>query len=267
MNKKVGIVATMATLLVFAIGYALFSQKINITGSARAQGDFQITPTCYMGISDGNNANENFESLFALEWSNFHENGAVMPVNGNGASNATCSPDPNYPNRINFSVDLAYPGAAQYFTVKMTNTGSTKAQIDFPNSSTVVASEVCADVNSNGTIANDECVNVLSDIPELDAYMPFVMHDPSGGYYLFGLANNSIAATEQDIASFVDDINNPTKIILDPDESIYVVVMAYFNDYWEGQINNGRVNNGVSRAGYYYTFRKSWDFNFQQYTD
>ena len=39
-------VGCLALLLVMVVGYALFSQNLNIMGTATAKGDFSITPIC-----------------------------------------------------------------------------------------------------------------------------------------------------------------------------------------------------------------------------
>ena len=36
--------------LVMVAGYALFSQSLNITGTAKAQGDFSLVATCQPGM-------------------------------------------------------------------------------------------------------------------------------------------------------------------------------------------------------------------------
>ena len=45
-------VGCLALLLVMVAGYALFSQNLNITGTATAKGDFSVTPTCQAGVPD-----------------------------------------------------------------------------------------------------------------------------------------------------------------------------------------------------------------------
>ena len=45
-------VGCLALLLVMVAGYALFSQNLNITGTAKAQGDFSVTATCQPGIPE-----------------------------------------------------------------------------------------------------------------------------------------------------------------------------------------------------------------------
>ena len=53
LKKNMGVAVVIATILTFAIGYALFSQTINITGTATVSGSFEITPTCSTGIMTG----------------------------------------------------------------------------------------------------------------------------------------------------------------------------------------------------------------------
>ena len=53
MNKKNKIlVGCLALLLVLSVGYALFSETIEINGTATAKGDFDITYTCSVVSED-----------------------------------------------------------------------------------------------------------------------------------------------------------------------------------------------------------------------
>ena len=52
MNRKLSqgvVVGAFALFLALMVGYALFSQNLNITGTAKAQGDFKIEAVCTPG--------------------------------------------------------------------------------------------------------------------------------------------------------------------------------------------------------------------------
>lgn len=108
MNSKNKIlVGCLALLLVLSVGYALFSDTITINGTASAKGDFNITPTCTLGVL------EEFKSLFEDE---------------GGTANDTCTVD-DATDTVTFSSEILYPGAKRYFTVKITNTGTINATL------------------------------------------------------------------------------------------------------------------------------------------
>ena len=65
----------LALLLVMVAGYALFSQNLTINGTAKAQGDFSVTPTCQTGIPA--NLVESTKSMFGAYFGTYwvDENG------------------------------------------------------------------------------------------------------------------------------------------------------------------------------------------------
>ena len=99
-------VGCLALLLVMVAGYALFSQNLNITGTAKAQGEFSLSMTCTPGILD---EIKNYEAGYGSQ---------------SGYSNDSCSVAND---TATFHTDLAYPTARRYFTVKVVNTGSVTA--------------------------------------------------------------------------------------------------------------------------------------------
>ena len=99
-------VGCLALLLVMVAGYALFSQKLTINGTAKAQGEFSLSMTCTPGILD---EIKNLDAGYASQ---------------SGYSNDSCSVAND---TVTFHTDLAYPTARRYFTVKVVNTGSVTA--------------------------------------------------------------------------------------------------------------------------------------------
>ena len=99
-------VGCLALLLVMVAGYALFSQKLTINGTAKAQGEFSLSMTCTPGILD---EIKNYDADYGSQ---------------SGYSNDSCSVEND---TVTFHADLAYPTARRYFTVKVVNTGSVTA--------------------------------------------------------------------------------------------------------------------------------------------
>jgi len=133
-KNRTMIVVALAIVLTLSIGYALFSQTINITGTATASGSFEFTPTCTIGIDSGiipNNSDETTVINNLISNQNAHitsrGTGTPMPTTVGGSSNNTCVVDGN---QVTMTTTLAYPGALQLFTVKITNTGTISGRMD-----------------------------------------------------------------------------------------------------------------------------------------
>lgn len=99
-------VGCLALLLVMVVGYALFSQNLTISGTAKAEGNFSLTMTCTTGILD---EIKDYDADYGSE---------------SGYSNDSCTVNED---TATFYTDLAYPTARRYFTVKVVNTGTITA--------------------------------------------------------------------------------------------------------------------------------------------
>ena len=100
-NNKI-LIGCLALLLVMSVGYALFSDTIEINGSATAQGEFELTTTCDMNLSDANMKNK----------------GSVTDAK------ISCEG-----NVVNASATLDYPGSEKWFRVMVKNTGTIPAKL------------------------------------------------------------------------------------------------------------------------------------------
>lgn len=107
-------IGALVLLIVLSIGYALFSDSVQINGSATAQGNFKITSSCNAGISS------------ILEEQIGSEN---FPAQG-GYNSESCNVDGT---EVTYGATLEYPTAARTFTITMTNTGSIPAKINLEN--------------------------------------------------------------------------------------------------------------------------------------
>lgn len=110
-NNKI-LLAVLAFVVTAMIGYALFSDNIKITGSATAQGTFDIKATCIKGVDNG------LYTAYGLDREEFKEGGYkndYCNVNGNSVS---------------FGANLEFPSAVRYFTIILTNNGTIPAKIN-----------------------------------------------------------------------------------------------------------------------------------------
>ena len=219
-------VGCLALLLVMVVGYALFSQSLNITGTATAKGDFSVTPTCEKGIP----ANL-LESAKEIEGGWFGEE--------NGYYDDSCTVSGN---AINYQSGLKWPGARRYFTVKVKNTGSVTALLSYDSEDV----EFCNDANENDTFDADECTTDLSifylkpiDHADFDANgNPVAIEDKSGKIF------TTYNMTEEDLSKFVwtDSTDSDNQYIkLEPGESMYFVTSLGVNSEI-GTDNGGKMN-------------------------
>ena len=106
-------VGCLALLLVMVAGYALFSQNLNITGTAKAEGDFSVTPTCQPGID------AKIKPIFDNFITDVGDPGYFLSETGYYDDSCKVNGDV-----VTFNVKFKYPGANRFFTLKVKNTGN-----------------------------------------------------------------------------------------------------------------------------------------------
>ncbi len=136
-------IGCLALLLVMVAGYALFSQNLTINGTAKAQGEFSVTPTCQAGIDakvkriyDDYIINSE-DSIFFSSETGYYDDSCT--VNG---------------DVVTFNVKFKYPGANRMFTLKVKNTGNMDTIfVDSYNTNSYyndLNAEECFDKNDDG---------------------------------------------------------------------------------------------------------------------
>ena len=170
-NKKM-IVALLAIVLTLSIGYALFSQTINITGSATASGSFEFTPVCTIGVDSGiipQNGTAATEAASIISKYNTlmtATSNDLIPTTIAGSSNNTCTVSGN---TVTISTTLAYPGAMSMFTVKITNTGTVSGMFGSDNS-LLIAGTSNGVADANIAIYIDGVNGMPSTVAAVEAY-------------------------------------------------------------------------------------------------
>lgn len=132
-KNSMAIIGVVAFVLAVAVGYALFSETINVNGSATAKGDFDVeftsvgTPTCsgFSGTCDA-------------------------------ASLATISTDKN---TLTVTVNkLNYPGSYVEIPVTVTNKGSIAAKLKQINETGLTEADRAVKVTYSGIAASDTAI-------------------------------------------------------------------------------------------------------------
>ena len=149
-------VGCLALLLVMVAGYALFSQNLTINGTAKAQGDFSVTPTCQAGIP----AN----LLGAAKYVTVEYSQKIW-VDENGYYDDSCTVKGD---TVSFNSSFKWPGARRYFTIKVKNTGSINFSITPDRVLRDDVEEFCIDGNYNGEFESDECYTGIKAVEFVD---------------------------------------------------------------------------------------------------
>ena len=225
MKNKI-LVGCLALLLALSVGYALFSENITINGTATAKGNFEITPTCTLGI---------------LSATGLTYNDLYLGKEG-GYENDSCSV---VDNRVNFSTNFLYPGAVRYFTLKFTNTGSINATIPPDTNVDAVPFEFVIFHNTTTSVCELTEQGVKTNCKERLEYTggssDFIRDeelgvvDKNGNYY----SSNSAA-----IENFLDPQTGSP--VLKPGESLYVVLGMYWIKDYKNDTNSANLSFEVN---------------------
>ena len=194
-------VGCLALLLIMVVGYALFSQSLNITGTAKAEGNFSVTMTCTPGLS-----NQGFTGADLLGYA---------PKEDNNYKNDSCTVTGD---KVTYQAELKMPTAVRNFTVKMTNTGSIDAILDI-NSINETKSSCIGNYDTGEFGECTDGASVSNDIT-------------SGGIVGFEKSDGTVVLATNDntaeVLKFYDADND--KITIKPGESIYYVSTNSWDD-------------------------------------
>lgn len=227
MDKKNKIlVGCLALLLALSVGYALFSETITINGTATAKGNFEITPTCTLGI---------------LSATGLTYNDLYLGKEG-GYENDSCSV---VDNRVNFSTDFLYPGAVRYFTVKFTNTGSINATLPLNADGDLGPFETAIFYNTITSVCElteqGEKTNCKQRLEYTGGSSDFIRDETLG---VVDKDGNYYSSDSDAIANFVDPQTGSS--VLKPGESLYVVLGMYWIKDYKNDTNSANLSFEVN---------------------
>ena len=199
-------VGCLALLLVMVVGYALFSQNLNITGTATAKGDFSVTPTCQAGVPD---------NLLA----------AAKTVEGwtgeeGGYSDDSCTVNGD---TVDFRSSFKWPGARRYFTIKVKNTGSVTALFTDADEKAV---EYCNDANGNETFDTDECYTDQSSLSQMGYLID--LRGPIGNNFFAVENKDGTVISQEELENLTEEesskyMTSDGYIKIEPGASIYLL--------------------------------------------
>lgn len=215
-NNKI-LLGVLAFVVACTIGYALFSDNINITGTATAKGDFALTTTCSTGIS--NDLKGTVTSLLNPE---------------GGYENDTCTVTGD---EVSFHSDLLYPTASRWFTIKITNTGSIPAMLklasDSDNSVIYDLQKVCTYEKGNDVSLG--CFDHSDSGFDFGSYMYFVIDFPLAA----NISGQLVVPTDESTIDYLTEKlyvyqggSVPGDLIIEPGVSVYFAAyLSYPSDF------------------------------------
>ena len=254
MNKKKGIIiGAVLFILAVAVGYAIFSDTLTINGTATAKGEFAFEITTQKEVSEDVKSSNMYAVL-----NNYGSTGDVDLANT--VSSNVNSSITNTSNTVTYSANLTQPGQKQYFTVKVTNTGSIPIILDIYydiNIDTSIAGNLLMDDGNTFDVTKLKDATIGGDNPYGFTAGDYVTAD----LLKLNLVNLQDVYVSKNIYDELDEAFNDSQEAapkLDTGESAYLV----FSSYWKEDCNfNAHV------VGIDVTAKSTIDIPIKQYTN
>ena len=240
--NRTTVIIVLAIFLTLSVGYALFSDTITIEGTATAQGKFDIEATCM------NNVTTDMLYEFGFVDGSKEESSVAEQFKNHGYKDESCVVNDD---KVTYSVGLEYPTAEKYKWIKMENNGNIPAYFDFMSLINQHMHNIIRKYDAQDNLI--ETINTTED-----NFSPFlgvmignmVGQTADGAYYNFSEDDETFMGKFGNVNEETGDI----KIILKPGETLYVPLLAY----WDEDYNENNVKYEATG-----TFEMDW----QQYTD
>lgn len=236
MNKRKNkiFLGCLLLLVTLSVGYAAFSENVLVTGTSKSQGTFDITATCYTGVS----------GVFTNNYAD----------DSNGYNNDTCSVSGN---SVSFSVNLEYPTATRKFTVVLKNNGSIPAL--FKANTVVTSNASIVKYNSSGTAT--ATYNKATDSTNYSTYAGLY-----GEWYRQATIHTNSSGTSlaySSSKSFVKNSSGTIYLKLNPNETLSFLIYAKWPN---GTVNGEEYIYSSNSDGSYWKSTITYTYPFYQYT-
>ena len=208
MNKGNKLLLGMLTFVVVCVvGYALFSENINVTGSVTASGDFNFTMTCHKG---------NYYNL------------DLGTEGGYGTESCTTTN-----KAITISTELQYPSAYRTYAVDVKNTGNVDAMIKLDDEGYPILDETISLNGETMKLYNkktNELYKSFNSIDEIDASNETDEYGYVGGPFILGKKSDGNAIiSDADFTAqkmVYKDAQGNKYFKFAPGESIIIIFMS-----------------------------------------
>lgn len=227
MNKGNKILlAILSFVVVCVVGYALFGENITVTGTAKAEGTFDIGVSCVTGFSS--------DFLDAGL-----EDGYVINIPDGGYKNDSC--EVNGFN-VSFKTNLDFPGASRKYTIKVTNNGTIAARVPISEDARERKERSACIINSDGTKSCSEHFKLSSSSA--------TSYDRFDWGYLIKKTDGSYVISEDDLVNYID--LDTEEIILEPGYSTYFLGQMDWPEEYTADLNGKKEANVELSVKYYF---------------
>lgn len=218
-KKNSILVGCLALLLALSVGFALFSERITINGTASAKGSFGLATVCEKGYSS------------ALVNAGIY---GSTDENQSGFNADSCNVTGN---KVGFESGLDSPGAQRQFNVKVTNTGTIDAMVD---KSKVTGEQGVANLVTKvcPILENGEPSTTCTNNLEYKTENNIVQSKNIYLYELVAFETNGIVCSLGDdcVTNYINDNDD---ILLKAGSSAYYTVGFYWPGDYESGYDNG----------------------------
>lgn len=198
LNRKL-VVAILTFFLAISVGYAIFSETITIEGTASAQGNFDISASCYPGVAPTGNYDYSYLDL--------------LPEHDYSNDNCQVNGD-----NVSFSTSFTNGLARRYFTIKLTNTGTIAAKVsmdDLTKSSSMIYCIDGKNGEKNDFFEDSECASDTARPMAMNYANMSVLVKPDG---------TEIVNNEENLNELVSNFLTANgELKLEPGASAYVI--------------------------------------------
>ena len=237
--NRTTVIIVLAVFLSISVGYALFSDTITIEGTATAQGKFDIEASCLTNVTT--------DMLYEFGFEDVQKDDTTVAelFKEHGYKDESCVVSDD---KVTYSVGLEYPTATKYQWIKMKNNGNIPAYFDAANVSEQTHNNLIKKYDSQNNLL--ETINE-TDNPFIILSLDLVAQSVDGTYY------NLLENEEEFFANFayINEETGESKIILEPGESLYVPLVATWDE-------ETFTENNVK-----YEATGTFEIDWQQYTD
>ena len=250
-KSTIYIAIVFALILVVSVGYALFSENIKISGTAKAEGTFDVDiMECTAGVPSSVATKLNIDTSYE----GYYRNDSCTVAQ----DKKSASPH----------VDFYAPEGVRYFYIKLKNNGTVNAALKL-DGGLIYEYKACIDGHSNATNSfvpenydgvmneSDECMTGELDM----GAQTLISHTGQEGGYLFSSFANMSGATIYDSNGndVTEDASRVTEseYILYPEDELVIVIESSANKAYLDRITGNRFNQ---------TAEGTYRFNFEQPT-
>ena len=233
MNKSNKILlGVLLFVVVCVVGYALFSENINITGTATASGDFSFEKKCFAG--DSRNV--------------YHG------LNEGGYGTESCLVNRN---NVSISTELLYPTAERVYTIEMKNTGAIDGMVK-------VNEELFADQVSTFQIKSVSLELYNKSDDALYKTYNYLTDDTPGDYGKIIPGHLALLTKEGQLLITDELILNSGRLYQNSNGEYYLqikpgdILLQYVFADWD---------EGAEQTEYYSKFKFNIDFNIEQFVE